>query len=123
MLIYIAGPFRGESPWDVEENIRAAEKIGLKVAKAGAVPIIPHSMYRYFDGQLTGQFWVDATLELLKRCDGILMTRGWKRSEGSKGEYSWAIQKGLPIFHQTHYNCFEHIADYLVATGETHEES
>jgi hypothetical protein len=47
-------------------------------------------MYRFFDKSAPDEFWLEGTLELLRRCDGIVMTEGWQRSEGSKGELGFA---------------------------------
>ena len=85
-LIYVAGPFRGETPWDVEQNIRNAEEIGLELAEQGWVPVIPHTMYRYFDKRCSDEFWLDGTLELMRRCDALHLCPGWERSSGSRAE-------------------------------------
>jgi len=85
-VVYIAGPFRAETPWKVEQNIRRMEDVALEVAKIGAVPLCPHTMYRYFDKSLPDEFWLDATVGLLLRCDAILMCGEWIRSAGSRNE-------------------------------------
>ena len=95
--IYIAGPYRAETSWAVEQNIRRAEEIGFLVACAEAVPVIPHTMYRHFDGTLTDEYWLKATQSLLRRCDGIVLLPGWALSEGSCGERELANRLGLPM--------------------------
>jgi hypothetical protein len=85
--VYIAGPYRGKTSWEVENNIRNAENAGFDVALLGAVPVIPHTMYRHFNGTLEDDFWLRATLSLLKRCDAMLLIPGWRRSEGSLAEH------------------------------------
>ena len=89
-LVYIAGPFRGATPFDVAQNVRRAEFFGLLVGKAGAVPVIPHTMFANFDKSLPDAFWLDATMDILKRCDGIVAIPGWQRSTGAKAEVAWA---------------------------------
>lgn len=98
-LIYIAGPFRGPTPWDVEQNIRRAEVVGLQIAACGGYPVIPHSMTRYFDKQLTDQFWLDGTMALLVRCDAIFLCRQWQRSTGATAEAE-RVRNVLPVFHE-----------------------
>ena len=93
--VYIAGKYRGANAWEIEQNIRAAEEAGLQIAQAGACPVIPHTMYRFFQGTLPDQFWLDATLELVKRCDGILMIPGWESSGGAVAELAAAQEAGL----------------------------
>lgn len=98
-LIYIAGAFRGPTPWDVEQNIRKAEAFALEVARMGAMPVCPHTMFRFFNGQLDDRFWLDGTLALLERCDAIALVPGsWERSTGTRGEIERAIDLDMPIF-------------------------
>jgi hypothetical protein len=101
-VIYVAGPYRDESAWGIEQNIRHAEEIGLEIAKLGAASLIPHTLYRFFQGVLPDRFWLDATLELMRRCDAILLCDGWKGSSGSVAEKHEAARIGLPIFYEGH---------------------
>lgn len=98
--IYVAGPFRAPTTWQIEQNVRAAESLGLLVAKCGAMPIIPHANTRFFQGELPDSFWLDGTLELLKRSDGMAVRRGWQTSSGTRGEIAWAEANRLPIFYE-----------------------
>jgi len=97
--VYIAGPYRATTRWGVECNIRIAEQHAMMIARFNAIPIIPHAMYRYFDGTMCDDFWIAATLSILKRCDVIVMLPNWKDSEGSKLEHEQAEADGLPIFY------------------------
>ena len=38
-VIYIAGKYRGPTPWAVEQNIRAAEDVGARVIAAGHITL------------------------------------------------------------------------------------
>lgn len=99
-LCYIAGPFRGPTPFDVKINVHEAEMLGLEVAAIGGYPIIPHSMTGNFDKQLTDQFWLEGSLELLRRCDAIVMNVRWRESVGAKAEHIAAERMGMPIFYR-----------------------
>jgi len=101
-LIYIAGPYRGSCGWEIECNIQAARALGAKVVHAGAYPVIPHSNTSHFDGLATDKFWLAATLELLRRCDGVLFTEDWERSSGARAEHLEAKRLGLPCWHDMH---------------------
>lgn len=98
-VIYIAGRFRGETAWDVAQNIRAAEHRGFEVAQLGAMPLIPHANTAQFDRTLTGQFWLDGTMELLRRCDAVLTVDNWPQSSGARAEVKEAEARGIPVFH------------------------
>lgn len=96
--VYIAGPFRGATPWAVECNVREAEVLALQVAQLGAVPVCPHTMTRFFDKTLPDQFWIEATLELLRMCQAVVFTPRWESSSGARGEEVEARRLGLPRF-------------------------
>lgn len=99
-VIYVAGRFRGETAWDVAQNIRTAEVRGFEVAKLGAMPLIPHANTAQFDRTLTAEFWLDGTLELLRRCDAVLTVDNWQRSAGAVNEVKEAEARGMPVFHE-----------------------
>lgn len=97
-IIYIAGPYRAATPWEVECNIRRAEELSLRVALLGAMPLCPHTMARYFDKQSTDTFWLKGTTELLRRCDAAVFTTNWKESEGCRHEHEEARRRGMSCF-------------------------
>jgi len=97
-LIYIAGPYRAPTTWGIAENIHAARMAGAMVAQLGAYPVIPHSNTAHMDGIASDDLWLSGTLELMRRCDGVILIPGWKRSTGSKNEHAEAIRLGLPVF-------------------------
>jgi len=97
-IVYVAGPFTGKTAWDIECNVRRAEETGLSVARAGAMPLIPHSNTRFFHGQCSAKFWYDGTLELLRRCDAIVMVNGWEKSKGACAEKALAEELSMEVF-------------------------
>ena len=99
ICLYVAGPFRGPSAWDIELNIRNAEAVALDLWRAGAAVLCPHTNTRFFDGAAPDEVFLNGDLELLSRCDGIVMVPGWQRSQGARAEREFAIQAGLQVFH------------------------
>jgi hypothetical protein len=97
-VAFIAGPYRGETPWDVELNIRRAEELAFWVATQGVSPLCPHTNSRFFDKTITDEFWLAATTELLHRCDALILVEGWEGSSGVRGELDEAKALGLPVF-------------------------
>jgi hypothetical protein len=99
--VYVAGPFRSKfnDEWQRHLNISAAEALGPAIARAGCLPVIPHTMLRNFQGLagLDDAFWLDATLSLLKRCDALILLPTWEASIGSRGEAAQAKVDDLPI--------------------------
>lgn len=102
-VVYIAGPFRANLPWHVELNVREAELWSAHVARVGGVPLCPHTMYRFFDKMQPDEFWLEATSELLRRVDAVLMLPEWELSEGAREEMQLAIRLETPVFLGTEF--------------------
>lgn len=100
-VIYIAGPYRAETPWRVLANIRTAQEAALRIWKLGGVAICPHSNTGLFDGECTEDVWLTGDMELLRRCDAVLMIGEWQKSQGACAERQLAEDLGLPVFYDT----------------------
>ena len=111
-VVYIAGKFRGKTAWHVARNVRAAEEVGYQVAALGAMPLIPHANTAHFDGTLTAEFWLEGTMELLRRCDAVIMVPGWLDSKGALAERAEAGRLGLPVFDAGMY---DDLRDWLLS--------
>lgn len=99
-VIYIAGAYRAKTTWERDRNIHAARLRGAEVVSLGAMPLIPHSNTSHMDGLAEDQFWLDGTLELLRRSDAVFTVEGWARSVGATGEVREARARGIPVFHE-----------------------
>jgi hypothetical protein len=97
-IIYIAGPYRGKTGWEIEENIRRAERIALEVWQKGYAAICPHANSRFFFGELDEDHVLEGCLEILRRSDGMLLIPGWEASEGARVEWSEALGRRIPIY-------------------------
>ena len=97
-LIYVAGPFRASSSWGIELNVRRAEALGLEVALAGAMPVIPHKNTQHFHGIGADGFWLEGALEIMRRCDAVIVVPNWEDSPGTQGEVREAEKRGQPVF-------------------------
>lgn len=96
-LVYVAGPYRADTPWGIEQNVHNARTWGVALAHAGAYPVIPHSNTAHFDGHASDEFWLEGTLALLRKCAGVILIDGWFRSAGARGEMLEARRLGMPI--------------------------
>jgi hypothetical protein len=97
-VIYIAGKYRGPNAWAIEQNIRAAEEVAARVWAMGMVALCPHANSRHMDGVASDEVLLDGTMELLKRCDAVVMVPGWGKSVGACAEYDEAINRCMPVF-------------------------
>jgi nucleoside 2-deoxyribosyltransferase len=98
LLIYIAGPYRG----DVEANICAAKLRAAECYKVGHDVICPHMNTAYMDKEtgLPDEFWLKTTLNLLRRCDAIVLVAGWEKSQGTLAEIEYAKSVGIPVYEE-----------------------
>ena len=97
-VVYVAGPFRGPSAWDIECNIRRAETLALEVWRLGAAALCPHCNTRFFQNAAPDEVWLEGDLEMLRRCDAVIVTSDWQKSSGAKAEVIEAIHLGIPVF-------------------------
>lgn len=100
-VVYVAGPLLGPNDWEVTRNIHRAASLGYEVAKLGAYPVIPHTNTgSVFIGTMTPEFWYAGTLELLSRCDAMVLVPGWEDSKGTREEVQEAKRNSMPIFER-----------------------
>lgn len=97
-VIYVAGPFRGANGWEIAQHVHRAEVLAYQVAQLGAMPLCPHTNTRHSHGLLSEEFWLDGTLELMSRCDAVIVTPDWGASIGACAEVIKARQLNLPVF-------------------------
>lgn len=97
-VVYVAGPFRGPNHWEVEQNVRRAEELALLAWREGFAVLCPHTNTRFFDGAAEDRVWLEGDLEMLRRCDAVLMVPGWERSRGATAERAEAIKCEIPVF-------------------------
>lgn len=96
-VIFISGPYRAGTPYQIQENIRKAEAVALEVWKRGDIALCPHKNTALFDGECLDYVWLEGDLELLRRCDGMILVPGWENSSGVKAEIAEALKLGIPI--------------------------
>ena len=100
-ICYIAGPYRAACEWDVIQNIRAAEAVALKYWRMGYIVICPHKNTSGFSGAMPCETWLSGDIEILKRCDVIVMMSNYLTSEGAKAELQEAVRAGLEVIYET----------------------
>ena len=98
MIVFVIGPYRADSAWEIEQNVRRAEEVALDVWRAGHVALCPHSMTRYYHDALPDEVWLEGMRRLLGRCDGVILLGGYEASKGSLLELGVADEMGLPVW-------------------------
>jgi len=103
-LIYVAGRYRAATRAAVAQNIEQARLLGIDAARLGWYPVIPHCNTAHMEDDLPhdDDFWLAGTLELMTRCDAVVLVDGWETSEGTAGEIARADQMRLPVYRGRH---------------------
>ena len=102
-VVYVAGPYRASIRAGVELNIQSARLTGMHCCLKGWSPVIPHANTGGLDEiqpGITDQFWLDATLELMRRCDAVVLCPGYSLSEGTQAEMTEARRLGMDIYYR-----------------------
>lgn len=101
-LVYVAGPYRSaDGHAGVQANIEAARRVGIAVVAKGYSVIVPHTNTGNFEQslpELGDNFWLDATLEQMRRCDAVVLVPGWESSLGTRGEIVEAECCAIPVY-------------------------
>jgi hypothetical protein len=99
--LYVAGPYRAPTAMGIEQNVRNAESVALRLNQLGFSAWAPHVMNRFFFGSVSEEHALPATMELQRRLDGIIMTGDWRNSTGSCLEFLDALERQQPVFFQS----------------------
>jgi len=61
------------------------------------VAICPQMNTAHFDG-IPSEIFYAGDLDILERCDAVLMAGGWERSFGARMERIHALRNNIPVF-------------------------
>jgi len=100
-VAYVGGPYRdSRGDYYVTQNIERAKYVSVELWRKGYAVICPHCNTAYFSGALSDEAdFLDGGLELLSRCDLLVVIDGWQKSQGTKAEIQMAHQKGIPVYY------------------------
>jgi len=107
--VYIAGLLTPRGIWSVNFaidyliNVKNMIRTGLDVFFAGFVPFIPALDFQLFLALKEGERITEPMIKRYSRdwlevCEAVLLTAGWKKSEGTLIEIEFAKEHGIPIF-------------------------
>lgn len=105
-LIYIAGPFNTRKGVPTEWNVRLMEDLARQLVETypEVHPVVPHSLGRVLFGYQSEAAAYAGTMELMRRCDAVVMQEAWEESRGATAEREEAQRRGLPVFEER--DCF-----------------
>jgi nucleoside 2-deoxyribosyltransferase len=99
LKVYIIGPYRSDSSWQVEQNIREAEDVAAILWNQGFSVFCPHTNTRFFNtGVAPDSTFLEGDLEWLKQADLAVAVGQWKFSKGSCREIDFCMEHKIPYF-------------------------
>ena len=75
--------------------------VGISAAALGWFPVIPHANTAHMEldlPELGDDFWLRGTMEMMERCDAVVLVPGWESSAGTKAEIARADALRIPVF-------------------------
>lgn len=100
-LVFICGPYRGESHNEVHQNIERARNVATLLWKLGYAVICPHLNSAFFSGACNEENFTSGYLKILSICDIVVMVGDWQKSEGASKEHALAVKLGKRIMYHT----------------------
>jgi len=102
MIIYLATPIRPRNGKNVEENVKAAKALALELWKQGYTVICPAANsdlpISLAEKELDVLRWLNGDIEILQRCDAMVVAPDWEKSDGVRGELVCARMYGIPVY-------------------------
>lgn len=100
MLLYVAGPYRPNNDFTTEQNIDHAKEIAVAVWQSGNTAICPHLNTANFEDLtiVPDEAYLEGYLNILCRCDGVVMAIDWEKSKGATAELEYAKSLGIPVW-------------------------
>lgn len=115
-IIYVAGPYRGNTPWEISRNIERAREASAHLWSAGFAVFCPHANSMFLDGVVDDKKFLEGGLEILKLCDALFVQGEYSMSEGTQIEIKLAKELNIPVFFS-----YEHARAWLL--GEEEKEN
>lgn len=100
-LAYVAGAYTGDTPFQIDHHIQGAEHVAQLVCKRGWYALTPHKNSAQFERMvpnLSAEFWLKGTMEMMERCKAVVLVPGWQASKGTLAEVRRATELGIPVF-------------------------
>jgi len=85
------------------------------------VPLIPHANTAHWDGLCPDEFWLEAGIEMLRRCDAVALVDGWFESAGTLAEIKEAERLGMPVFPPARGTALSLLNDWVRGTIDDDE--
>ena len=100
IVVYVSGKYSGKTDEEAKLNIQKAKEAGQKLWELGYTAVVPHLNTFGFDNESKCRYndYVNGDLELLKRCNCLLMLDNWSDSTKARIERLEAIRHAIRTF-------------------------
>ena len=92
-VYYLAHPYRD----NIRKNHRKCSKIYIELVKKGYILCCPVIRPKWVNRRMSHEFWYEYDLELVRKCDGIILCPGYIHSYGCMLELQEAFRLNLEI--------------------------
>ena len=99
MVVCISGKYDGKTQEIIKQNIEVARMVAVELWKMGYAVVCPHLNTGGMDNEgVPYKMLVKGYIEILTRCDAIILLPGWKDSKGAVAERQAAIENCVSIY-------------------------
>jgi nucleoside 2-deoxyribosyltransferase len=101
MLVYVAGPYIAPTHDGISKNIKNAREVAIVLWECGFTAITPHLNTAHFevDAELKNEQYVQGDLEIVARCDAVVVLPNYEKSVGTGIEIAFANEHGIPVYY------------------------
>ena len=99
MKIFIIGSYFEDSEKKMQENIDKANRVGIKVLKKGHLPLVPQSMFAFWEKQVDAKLIMKACFDCIEECDAVLVLNLGREGGGTYQAHEAAREAGKKIFY------------------------
>ena len=96
-LAYVCGPYRAADNNAIYNNIQDARRLAVELWWMGFAVICPHLNSAFFGGVTKEDNFVAGCVEMVSRCDLLVLTRGRDFTEGMLAEIATANAYSIPV--------------------------
>lgn len=99
-IAYISGQYSNPDPSKQGQNINNAADVAKEYWKKGYAVICPHLNTAWFDNTVPYKDFLEGDIEIMLRCDVVIMLPGWENSHGAKAEHKIAKLNNKEIIYE-----------------------
>ena len=97
MRIFVIGSYSGDKKV-IEDNVQKAVEAGKSILKKGHLPLVPQSMFAYWEKDIDMEEIMKVCFKWIEECDAVLVLNVGSRGEGTWSARDVAQKGGKTVF-------------------------